>query len=92
MKTTEKNIPYSSEIGIPLLPEPYKSAAKLRIIDKLPYKEIAERINITDGQCRVCVYRAKKKLNKLDKMLEDYSGDEEKLKEIIKKWYAINIE
>ena len=92
MKTTDKNIPITSEIGIQLLHEPYKTIATLRIIDKLPYKEIAKRINMSEGECRLFVFRAKKKLKKLDNMLLHHNENEISLEDLIKKWFNTQID
>jgi len=92
MKTTEKNIPINSEIGIPFLPYPYNVVAHKRILEKKSYKIIANELNMSEEQCRVCVYRAKKKLLKLDKMLKDFHGTEEELNKVLGKWFGIHIE
>ena len=92
MKTTEKNIPISSEIGIPFLPEPYKSVARLRILEKKSYSDIANEVEISESYARKCVFRAKRKLFILDKMLKRFKGNDEKLEKLLNKWKKLNIE
>ena len=92
MKTIDKNIPLSSKVGIPLLANPYRDVANLRLIEKKSYKEIAEIIGITEERSRNCVMRAKRKLFKLDSMLKNYNGDEEVLKKILENWIKVKID
>ena len=92
MKTTEKNIPITAEIGIPYLAYPYSEVARLRIIEKKSYKEIAETMNISENHCRLCVHRAKKKLKILDKMLVHANRQEKELVEILTQWGRARIE
>ena len=86
MKTTEKNNPKNLKIGIPLLPNPYNIIAHSRLIEKKSYKEIANETNKTENHCRIIVYRAKKKLFLLDKMLKRFKGSDEKLEKLLEKW------
>ena len=92
MKTTEKNIPITTEIGMPYLAYPYREVTKLRIIEKKSYKEIAEIMQMSESHCRKCVYRAKKKLNILDKMLFHPNRQEKELNEILIQWSKARIE
>ena len=92
MKTTDKNIPFSSEFAINLLHEPHKTIAKLRILEKKTYKIIANELNITEGKCRTCVWRAKKKLKILDNMLLHRGESEISLEDLIKKWLNTKID
>jgi len=91
MKYTDKNNPISLEVGLHLLPEPYKTITTLRLIEKKSYKEIGKIINRTPEYIRVCLYRAKKKLFKLDKMLKHCDVNKNDYTDLLQKWVNINI-
>ena len=92
MKSTEKNIPKSFDIGINHLSSRYRVITLLRVKDKLSYKEIAEKTNISEGECRNIVYRAKKKLFKLDEMLSNHKNDAVSMEDLIKRWKNVEID
>jgi DNA-directed RNA polymerase specialized sigma24 family protein len=91
MKSTEKNIPKSIDVGLHYLNEPYQIIFRLRVEDKLSYKEIAKIVGLSENSCRIYVYRAKRKLFKLDEMLQRFKGDDEALKKLIYRWRMINL-
>ena len=49
------------------LPEGQRNALELRVLDELPYRDVAERLGVSEGAARVRVLRA---LNSLTKLLK----------------------
>ena len=92
MKTTEKNIPRTSDIGVKYLPEMHMVIYFNRIYHKKSYKEIAEIVNRSEDYCRQSVHRSKVKLKKLDKMLLGKGYSEEEMEAVINEWRSIRFE
>ena len=86
MKTTDKNIPITSHIGVDLLPEMHSNIYKLRIYGKMSYKKIGKMIGYSEDYCPQSVHRSKVKLKQLDKMLLDKPHSEDEKEEILSKW------
>lgn len=64
------------QLAIASLPEPQRELLRLRYVEGLPTKDVAERLGKTDGAVRVLLTRT---LSRLQQLLSDSDGDKSRV-------------